>query len=432
MHSAFAHPTKCYDQHRDNMTPPPSSQPPAELVKLRSAAAVRERCGMVYRFVDEGGSQNFSVDELRLPAIAEYVAKVTQDTYPDLKIPYHSRWRHFDTGGVNRWEELAGMMRGDALARARAAVDLVTVSVLLDAGAGNAWRYRDIRTGASFARSEGLAVASLDMFRAGGFSTDREQPWRVDAVALMQMDAATLARHFQVDVHNPLVGLEARSALLRRLGEALAANADLFGQAPARPGHLVDYFMQRAADRHISAANVLAVVLNGLVSIWPSGLTLNGFAIGDAGRHRAVRTGDASDGIVPFHKLSQWLTYSLIEPLNAVGLIVDDIHDLTALAEYRNGGLLVDLKAIVLRSGVEPRQEYPVYSELVVEWRALTVALMDRLIGLVRGQLGMDAAFTLPQMLQGGTWAAGRKIARELRPRDGASPIRVAADGTVF
>jgi hypothetical protein len=397
---------------------PPSSQPPAELVKLRSAAAVRERCGMVYRFVAEGGSQNFSVDELRLPAIAQYVTKVTRETYPDLKIPYHSRWRHFDAGGVNRWEELAGMTRGDALERARAAVDLVTVSVLLDAGAGDAWRYRDMRAGASFARSEGLALASLDMFRAGGFSTDREQPWRVDAAALMQI--------------NPLVGLKARSTLLRRLGEALAANADLFGQAPARPGHLVDYFMQRAADRHISAGNVLAVVLNGLASIWPSGLTLNGFAVGDAGRHRAVRTGDASDGIVPFHKLSQWLTYSLIEPLSAVDLIVDDIDGLTALAEYRNGGLLVDLKAIVLRSGVDRLQEYAVYSELVVEWRALTVALMDRLIGLVRAQLGMDTAFTLPQMLQGGTWAAGRKIARELRPRDGASPIRVAADGTVF
>jgi hypothetical protein len=68
----------------------------------------------------------------------------------------------------------------------------------------------------------------------------------------------------------------------------------------------------------------------------------------------------------------------------------------------------------------------------VVEWRALTVTLMDRLLDLVRAPLAMDATFTLPQMLQGGTWMAGRKIARELRPPDGTPPIRVAADGTVF
>jgi len=248
----------------------------------------------------------------------------------------------------------------------------------------------------------------------------------------MQMDTATLARHFQVEKDNPLLGLEGRTTLLRRLGVALAADANLFGRAPARPGHLLDCFMKLAANRHIRAGRVLAAVLDGLASIWPSGLDLGGFVIGDAGRHRAARTDDASDGIVPFHKLSQWLTYSLLEPLMAVGLMVDDIHELTALAEYRNGGLLVDLQAIVPRSEFNPQREYAVDSEVVVEWRALTVALMDRLIDFVRAQLGMDATFTLPQMLQGGTWTAGRKIARELRPLDGASPIRVAADGTVF
>jgi uncharacterized protein DUF1688 len=38
----------------------------------------------------------------------------------------------------------------------------------------------------------------------------------------------------------------------------------------------------------------------------------------------------------------------------------------------------------------------------------------------------------MPQLLQGGTWSAGRKIARALRPPDGPPPIAVAADGTVF
>ncbi len=159
---------------------------------------------------------------------------------------------------------------------------------------------------------------------------------------------------------------------------------------------------------------------------------LNGFPVGDAGRHPAVRTGDDTDGIVPFHKLSQWLTYSLLEPLEMAGLAVERLDGLTALAEYRNGGLLVDLGVIRPRAALDPQIRYDVSSELVVEWRALTVALMDPLVDLVRGRLGLDAGFSMPHMLQGGTWSAGRKIARTLRPPDGPSPIPVAADGTVF
>ena len=81
---------------------------------------------------------------------------------------------------------------------------------------------------------------------------------------------------------------------------------------------------------------------------------------------------------------------------------------------------------------IDPQRRCEVDSELVVEWRALTVALMDRLLPLVREKLELDASFTLPHMLQGGTWSAGRQIACALRPPDGPPPLLVAADGTVF
>jgi hypothetical protein len=167
-----------------------------EIVKLRGTAAVRERCAMVYRWVAEGRSPHFELDVERLEAVAQYVAEVTREAYPDLAIPYHSRWRHFSAGGIDRWNELSRRVAVHPIERARMAVDLVTVSVLLDAGAGDAWRYRE---GAiSFARSEGLAVASFDMFRAGAFSSDRNRPYRVDDAALARIDAPILARHFQV------------------------------------------------------------------------------------------------------------------------------------------------------------------------------------------------------------------------------------------
>src|SRR3989442_6506199 len=334
---------KCRDRYQVSRMP--SSAPSVErnsppgIAELRTAAAVRERCAMVYRWVADGRSPHFSLDERLIPRVAGYVAAVTREAYPDLKIPYPSRWRHFSAGGIDRWGELAACVNGDPIKRARTAVDLATVSVLLDAGAGEAWRYRE--RGRLFTRSEGLAVASLDMFRSGAFSADPDRPYRVDDVALANIEPAALAPHFHVDAANPLVGVEERGSLLRRLGRALAERPDLFGTKPARPGHLVDYFLGVARDRCIPAVTVLTTLLDGLSTIWPSGLMLGGFPVGDAGRHPAVRTADATDQIVPFHKLSQWLTYSLLEPLAAAGLLVERLDGLTALAEYRNGGLLV-------------------------------------------------------------------------------------------
>src|SRR5262249_61107218 len=127
---------------------------------------------------------------------------------------------------------------------------------------------------------------------------------------------------------------------------ALADRADLSARAGARPGNLVDYWRNVARDRRIPASKLLATLLDGLSSIWPSGLNVHGHPIGDAGRHPAVRTGDDTDQIVPFHKLSQWLAYSLIEPLEAAGLAVERLHQLTPLAEYRHRRPLLRLRLI--------------------------------------------------------------------------------------
>lgn len=407
---------------------------PPELVALRSPAAVRARCHQVLDYVRAGHSPHFTIDEAALDGVADYVAQVTRQAYPTLDIPYHSRWRHFDAGGVDRWAALEGKLEGaDKAERARVMIDLAVVSVLLDAGAGDAWRYREEVTGLTVTRSEGLAVASLRMFEAGGFSSDPKVPLRADAKALMSLDAATLGRHFQVSDDNPLIGLAGRVALINRLGNALAARPDLFGAEVPRPGGLYDALVPKAKIGRLPAPAILGALLDGLSSIWPSGLDVEGVALGDVGRHPAVRVADLSDQLVPFHKLSQWLTYSLLEPFEAAGLAVTELDELTALPEYRNGGLLVDLEVIVPRRPVDPAQKHPVSSELVVEWRALTVALMDLLAGPVRERLGLDASqFPLAKLLQGGTWTAGRRIAAEHRPPAGPPPIAIDADGTVF
>jgi uncharacterized protein DUF1688 len=400
---------------------------------LLNAAAVRERAADVLAAGLDRRLEHFTVHADWLNAAAVIVAEVVRTNYPNFAVPFHARWRHFVVDGRDLWGERAAANHWpDAAAQARAALDLATVSVLLDAGAGAEWRYRDAATGAELGRSEGLALASLRMFEAGIFSANPADPLRVDAERLMSLDAQTLATGFQADAANPLPGLDGRAALLARLGRAVAGNPGVFarGEAP-RPGGLFDFFVA-AWGKRLPAPRILEALLVHLAEIWPGRLTLGGVGLGDTWRHPAVKRPDASDGLIPFHKLSQWLAYSLIEPLQAAGIAVTDIGGLTGLAEYRNGGLFVDAGVIALRDPAAAKHAHPVESTLVVEWRALTVALLDRIAPLVRERLGVsEAAFPLACVLEGGTWAAGRRLARERRA-DGSPPIRVASDGTVF
>jgi hypothetical protein len=133
---------------------------------------------------------------------------------------------------------------------------------------------------------------------------------------------------------------------------------------------------------------------------------------------------------VPFHKLSQWLAYSLVEVFEDAGVPVHGLDELTGLPEYRNGGLFLDLGVLALRDPALAEAPLPVSHEAVVEWRALTVALLDRVAEGVRMRLGRPD-MPLARILEGGTWAAGRRVAAALRP-NGGPPLRVVSDGTVF
>lgn len=399
---------------------------------LLSAAAVRARAREVLALAEEDRLEHLRLRPQGLVAVAERVEAVTRRDYPDLAIPYHSRWRHFTAGGVDRLAGLGERLAGaDPAERARAELDLVVTSVLLDAGAGPDWSYAEAETGRRFARSEGLAVASLRLFGAGAFSSDPERPLQADAAGLQAFDRAALADGFQVGPDNPLVGLEGRAAVIRRLGEVVAAD-DRFAGAPRRVGNLFDRVREGADGERVEAADLLALVLRALGPIWPGRLELGGVPLGDVWPHPLVGGDGPARGLVPFHKLSQWLTYSLLEPLERAGLTVAGLDALTGLPEYRNGGLLLDLGALEpVDPGLLERPLRP-DSPAVVEWRALTVALLDDVAERVRDRLGLDAAaLPLAKVLQGGTWTAGREVARERRP-DGGPPLRLDSDGTVF
>jgi hypothetical protein len=401
---------------------------------LLSSAAVRERAAEMLEIGLAGSLPNFRVDLVQLEPTAAFVADIIRENYPDLKVPLHARWRHFVFGGRDLWSQIDEAAQWqDANARARAAFDLAIVSVLLDAGAGPDWRYKDAATGTVTGRSEGLALASLRMFQAGLFSSDPRRPLRVDATRLADITSADLAKGFQVSGTNPLAGLDGRAALLARFGRAMLDNPKIFAKRDtARPGGLFDYLTGIAEDRILPAPAILHTLLLHLGPIWQNRLTLGGVPLGDTWRHSAIRRDDATNGLVPLHKLSQWLSYSLIEPLRDAGIAVSEIDGLTGLAEYRNGGLFVDMGLIALRDPAQALQPQQVDSEFVVEWRALTVALLDHIAPSVREKLGVSPQkFPLGSLLEGGTWAAGRRIAKEKRP-DGGPPFTIASDGTVF
>jgi hypothetical protein len=406
----------------------------AAALSLLNAAAVRTRAKRMLALGLDDKLPNFRIDLGRLDETADLVAATTRKNYPWLEVPFHSRWRHFDPDGRDRYQMLLKDFSGERLAQTRMAFDLAIVSVLLDAGAGAQWRYRDPATGGYFARSEGLALASLDMFDRGTFSSARKKsPHRADGTALADLDTETLSQGFQVKPHNPLLGLEGRAQLLRALGKLVLARPEVFAQNDLpRPGGFFDHLASKADGNTIPAPLILSELLQQFGPIWPSRLTLGGVPLGDCWRHPSIVTGDATNELVPLHKLSQWLAYSLIEPLQQAGLTVTDVDGLTGLAEYRNGGLFVDSGLLVLRDSGDNARAHDVDSPLVVEWRALTVALLDRLALAVRAKLNTNAA-TLPlaKILQGGTWAAGRELAFTRRA-DGSPPIKVISDGTVF
>jgi hypothetical protein len=401
---------------------------------LLCAAAVRDSAERLLALALRGALDEWTVDLDRLEPTAEFVAGVIRERYPRLDVPLHSRWRHFVFGARDLWKELVA--RADwhsAEAAARAAFDLVIVSVLLDAGAGAGWRYRDAATGLAAARSEGLALASLRWFESGGISANPNDPYRVDASALRRIDAHSLRRALQAGDGNELLGLEGRAALLNRLGAVMESRPDLYAVADSpRPGGLFDALRARAVNRRLPAGAILQTLLEALGPIWQARPRLNGVSLGDCWPHPALAGNRPEHGYAALHKLSQWLAYSLIEPLEDAGILVTHMQQLTGLAEYRNGGLFVDMGVLVPRDPAAASKQYSVADPFIVGWRALTVALLDRLLPLVAERLELTPEeFPLARLLEGGTWAAGRRIAQRQRA-DGGPPFQVLSDGTVF
>ncbi|KAI1789584.1 hypothetical protein LXA43DRAFT_1020264 [Ganoderma leucocontextum] len=432
--------------------------PSSTAAYLRTLPAIRERCNRVHALAQEGKLEYFDYHPEKEQDAAAFCIEVIRHDFGSnfSSIPPHGRWRHLDAGRsrvdplIARWKSTPNPP--DMKETSRRLIDLFLVSVLLDAGAGNSWSFKEQSSGLSFSRSEGLGVASIAMFEQGLFSGDSSNPYQVDAKGLSSITASKVASAMQVSDANPIVGLEGRSSLLANLSKALLANTTYFGAA-GRPGHIVDFLESESiAEGELRRVHIFALwtaLIEGLAPIWPATrTTLGGVPLGDVWPCDALKkhaTGAYKEGdeLVPFHKLTGWITYSLVEPLEKVlGWKFEGIEYMTGLPEYRNGGLLVDLGVLSIRSGALDASLYdpgtglpklPPSHPAIIEWRAMTVIELDRIADEIRKQLGLSVEdLSLAQILESATWKGGREIAKRKRPATGGPPIEIESDGTVF
>ncbi len=397
---------------------------------------IRRRSFVLYDNLIKNKSDYFTLDEKKWGYVLSLLVNVMKERFPSAKnnqdfirlIPPHSRLRHFEVSGKILWHEFNDLKEKNLHEWGRTMFDLVMMSALLDAGAGAKWKYESKELKETFIRSEGLGVATFEMFRKGLFSSDPEKnPHQVSFKKLMSLTEEELKNAFQDSPEHPLEGLSSRLELMCAWGKLGYENKKMFGDLPNdRPGRIFDWMLSQAKTFDIEL--LLKKILQEFHSMWPQGNLIDGEKMGDVWQHRKM----LGDGFIPFHKISQWLTYSLLDVLQNGNFSIMNENILTGLPEYRNGGLFLDLGLLNFKDHTMHDKKFLVSDEPIVEWRALTVALLDELHIKVCQYLDLPPReFTLAKVLEGGSWWAGRKLAFKLRP-EGISPLKVTGGGTLF
>ncbi|KAI2785916.1 Protein urg3 [Penicillium oxalicum] len=416
----------------------------SDIEYLKGLDAVRERAHLVLGAAEKNQLLHFDYDASKMGDVADYVAGViSRDFGPDKydQIPPHGRWQHFDVGGVSRVSSLIQRWESqgwDQLEVTRRLIDLFFVAVLLDAGAGDVWKFQE------------PGECGPGVRKVGG---DVEVEL-VDGQALVALDVDTFKRHFQITEENPLVGAASRVELLQRVGSSLMKLPDYFG-SQGRPGQLVDYLVRQAGpSKSLDFTMLWKILQETLLPAWPSNRTrIADIPIGDAwplqvlsnlnGSKDTSTHNNQTHHIAPFHKLTQWLAYSLTVPfMRVLDMQWKNLEKGTGLPEYRNGGLFVDLGVLKLKpqaldTGLaSSRGNLPSFeatSDVIVEWRAMTVALLDKLHELISARFAdQGVTLSMPQMLEAGSWKSGRELAAQYRPESKSSPILIDGDGTLF
>ncbi|CAM0135817.1 hypothetical protein VKS41_001747 [Umbelopsis sp. WA50703] len=438
-----------------------SSTNPEYLLSLR---AVREQNKRIYECVKTGQLQHFDIDLEKMEEVVRFVTLLVKRDFDDpSEMPTHSRWRHFDAGGKPRIKQLlASMPASSQLDKAKRLIDLFVISIILDTCPLHQWGYQEKSTGRVHRRTEGVAIAVLEIFKSGLFSSDPGDPYRVDAAALADLTVEDLANGFQISAKNSLVGLEDRINLIQHVTETMKDYSSIFSskdKSSSRPGNMLDYLLAHASTVRSNKSTAIQMETLWSVAIllgelWAQGSKVDDKLLGDVWPCEALKSTGISDCYLPFHTTTQWICYSVIDILESVlSVTVDGKDQLTPLTEYPNGGLLLDTGLLVLKkrdleSGLsnyrrnsllpgQPKMEvapmFDINDPVVIEWRALTIYYVEIVASKVREKLRSKKNLSLTQILEGGIWNAGRELAEISRPNTQEPPIVIKVEqNTMF
>lgn len=395
---------------------------------LRTTQTVRDRCGQVLAWTRASHSPWFEVDDDALEVAARRLATLTRQLHADQGGPIAGCWRRFAAGGVDRRVWLERLLAAEPPEqRTHARIDLAVVCEYLGQVPDDSWSYAEAATGQRFTGREGLAVALWHAFCAGLFSSDPQRPLQADAAGLRGVVTDHLGLALQAGRAWAWPDLQACAIALRRLGEVLSEQPEVFGEA-GRPSGLFDtlispYGVAVPHTADIRAHDILSQLLMTLSGLTPGGAQIGGVALGDCWQHPAAH--GAGEGWVPLHARMQAITCALLEPFEWAGVQVRELSALTALADVLHGNLLLDTAVLRLRDPQSARTVWPRDAEIVIEWRALTVALLEELAPRVQHHRGRGDAGPGTAGLLIGRFEPAATALTLLRP-EGRPALRVA------
>lgn len=430
---------------------------------LLSLNSVRERCYKVQEAANRNRLNHFDVDQSKLEEMIQFVILIIKRDYDTPSdIPVYGRWRHFNIGGRQRLHSLMQSWTSlgqSPLEQTRKLIDILVIACLMDMKPCQTYCYTEHSTGRVFKRKDGIAIAMLDLFLSGAFSTDPSIPHRVDSEGLVNFSLETLRNGLQFNENNSFVGIEERLEILNHLGHVLNTRKDYFGNENQRPGNMMDYLLSHPSTIKTKKGPLISIetiwpVVQEMGELWSAEEGIGGTpGLGDVWPCPAI-SNNKDDNLVSFHKLSQWIIYSIIEPMEKLlGATIEGDDLLTPLPDYCNGGFLIDTGFLTLKPvdndrGIknyhansllpyQPKVEvapmFDMSDPVVTEWRALTVAYLDLVCERVRQSFGLSKKLlSLSQLVQGGTWSAGRELAEISRPNTHEPPIVIKIDKRVI
>jgi hypothetical protein len=354
-----------------------------------------------------------TVDISKLDQALIEVLETAKQAYPDFQIPPYGVWRLFEAGGVDRWSALASVRNFQSADELLAAAsDLAILAAYMDVNTLQGWSYEDMMAGTVATGREATALAVINMFAAGSFSSDPVDPFRVDADAMIRLEIEELATGLQISAEQEEEFLKHLQRQLKRFGEALALRPDLFGEGQStRPGNLVVKVGSEGWGS-VDATVLLDRLLQSLAPLWEGGAAERDVAFGDSFAH-PVKANSANQEIVPFHLNAQRMVYSLVEPLAWAGYEVDELDTLTGPGDAEHAGLFVNTGVLGFKSETGDLSDDQALDRHT-EVRAVTIALTDRLAAMLRKELDVEQEqLPLSCILEGGTSRAGAAIVSE-------------------